>query len=79
MSFSSFSTLQDGCLFVFGGVIHIDDERTNELQRLWLCVPSLVTLSWCAVTDFVDTDALLHNKHAVIQLGVPSYLLESLL
>ena len=71
--------LQDGCLLIFGGVIQIDDERTNELQKMWLCVPSLVTLSWCAITDSVNTDTLLHNKHSVIQLGVPSYLVDSLL
>ena len=73
---SSSLLFQEGCLYVFGGVSRIDDQRTNTLQKIWLDIPTLKTLCWTVITDYVDPEYLVQNKQAAIQLGIPSYLLD---
>lgn len=76
--FHTADVTSEGCLYIFGGVCRIDDERTNCLQKIWFSIPTLKTLAWSALTDAVDTDLLVHNKETVIHFGIPSYLLDLL-
>ncbi|WAR26504.1 KLD10-like protein [Mya arenaria] len=67
----------DGCLFVFGGVTKIDTERTNDLQCVWLAIPSLRTMSWSVVWSCLDKTRLAETRSRLLQLGVPADLLQS--
>ena len=64
-------------MYIFGGVEWIGEdegERTNNVLKMWLVVPSLEKLSWEALCDTIPPDRRLDT----CKLGnvcVPRYLL----
>jgi hypothetical protein len=78
--FHSAAVTSKGCMYIFGGVEWIEEdkevERTNTVLKMWLVIPPLERLSWEALCNTVPQDRRLDTR----KLGnfcVPKYLLAS--
>ena len=75
--FHSAAVTSEGCMYIFGGVEWIaedEGERTNNVLKMWLVVPSLETLCWEALCDTIPPDGRLDTSK-LGSLCVPKYLL----
>ncbi|CAH1784192.1 unnamed protein product [Owenia fusiformis] len=68
--FHSTSLTKSGCMYIYGGVTHIDDIRTSHIYRVWLKIPKLSELSWQNITHTV-ADIENQDKSHLLQLGIP--------
>lgn len=62
-------------MYVFGGITEVDIERTNDIYKIWIKIPSLKQLSWHSF--------FLHVKHIdridrtlLLEAGVPQEYVE---
>ena len=77
--FHSAAVTPEGCMYVFGGIERIgenQDERTNNVLRMWLVIPSLEKLCWKSLCDTIPQDQRLDTER-LANVGVPKYLLTS--
>ncbi|XP_002741199.1 kelch domain-containing protein 10-like [Saccoglossus kowalevskii] len=65
-----------GCMYIHGGVTSIyGDERTAELYRVWLYVPTLLEICWQKMISVIpQLDRLPYDK--LLSLGIPRQLIE---
>ena len=66
-------------MYIFGGIERIDenqDERTNNVLKMWLVIPPLEKLCWELLCNTIPKDRRLDTKR-LGTLGVPKYLLAS--
>ncbi|XP_050412713.1 kelch domain-containing protein 10 [Patella vulgata] len=73
--FHSADVTQNGCMYVFGGVVHIEDKRSNKIYRIWLKLPPLAELCWNILCDEVK-DWTVWTKHHLLELGIPSHYID---
>ena len=77
--FHSAAVTKEGCMYIFGGIERIGedrDERTNNVFKMWLVIPTLERLSWEALCDAIPHDRRLDTSR-LGSLCVPKYLLTS--
>ncbi|XP_077986715.1 kelch domain-containing protein 10-like [Glandiceps talaboti] len=74
--FHSAAITPAGCMYIHGGVTSIyGDERTAELYRIWLYVPSLLELCWFKVVSLIPRlEKLSHST--LVSLGIPRQLID---
>ncbi|KAL4226679.1 Kelch domain-containing protein 10 [Mactra antiquata] len=74
--FHSAATTNHGCMYIFGGVTRIDDERTNALQIMWLHLPQLKLLAFNAVLKCLNITRYKHNKETLLHIGIPNHFVD---
>ncbi|XP_025107786.1 kelch domain-containing protein 10-like isoform X2 [Pomacea canaliculata] len=65
---------QSGCMYIFGGVVSTDserEERTNEIHKIWLHIPSLKEMAWLVMSDYLTSSPSLPTRGELLKLGVP--------
>lgn len=73
--FHSSAVTPTGCLFVHGGVLDkAGRERSEDLVRVWVRVPSLLRLAWNRVLSLLKNPSTI-EKHTLHAMGVPPSLL----
>ncbi|XP_070557511.1 kelch domain-containing protein 10-like isoform X2 [Ptychodera flava] len=73
--FHSAAITPSGCMYYFGGVVNLDDsQRTGEICRIWLAVPSLFELCWHHVAALIPDLASLSDER-LITMGIPRSLI----
>ena len=62
-------------MYIFGGVVTLDVERTSEVIAIQLCVPSLREMCWTELTGYiVNIDSI--TKNHLRELGIPVDLIQ---
>ncbi|XP_060556787.1 kelch domain-containing protein 10-like [Ruditapes philippinarum] len=77
--FHSAAVTDDGCMFIFGGVTRIDDQRTNALQIMWVQIPPLKLLAFNTVVKSLNLEICKQNYQTLIALGIPRHCLDLIL
>ena len=65
-------------MYIFGGIEKVDEgqERTNNVLKMWLVIPSLERMCWDTLCDAIPENFKL-NTNKLAELGTPKYLLTS--
>ncbi|ODN03958.1 Kelch domain-containing protein 10 [Orchesella cincta] len=61
-----------GCMYVFGGVTHLQHStRTNKLFKIWLVVPKLKEMCWEALLHY-RPDICRQRRSSLLKSGIPN-------
>ncbi|KAK3601733.1 hypothetical protein CHS0354_016095 [Potamilus streckersoni] len=74
--FHSADLTQAGCMYIFGGVTHYEDKRTNIIQKIWLKIPSLMEMCWEKLCNLIEMEKYAKDKTVLISLGIPRHLMD---